>query len=61
MRIRTNHTTSLDDEMWYKLKVISVNKSKKQYTTLNVLLEEGMMYIIHKYKKYLPQDLQDKE
>jgi hypothetical protein len=61
MKTKSNHTTTIDDFLWYKMKVISVNKSKKQYTTVGNLIEEGLEYICKRNKKFLPPDLQHKE
>ena len=61
MKIRTNHTTTVDDNLWYLAKVIAMAKSKKEYTTLNTLIEEGLEYIIKKNQKLLPLELQEKK
>jgi len=50
---RVNHNTTLDDDLWTKLRFISFTKKDN----MNDLLEEAMEYLIDKYQEYLPKEL----
>lgn len=50
---RVNHNTTLDDDLWNKLRFISFTKKNN----MNDLLEEAMEYLIDKYQEFLPKEL----
>lgn len=58
---RKNINTTLDEDLWYELKLISWKMSKyKRQIYVNDLVEEGMRYIINKYNSYLPEGYKNK-
>ena len=50
---RVNHNTTLDDNLWNKLRFISFTKKQN----MNDLLEEAMEYIIDTNQEFLPKEM----
>ena len=48
---RVNHNTTLDDNLWNKLRFISFTKKQN----MNDLLEDAMRYIIDTNQEFLPK------
>lgn len=50
---RVNHNTTIDDNLWTRLRFISISKKDN----MNDLLEEGIEYLIEKYEHLLPKEM----
>jgi len=50
---RVNHNTTLDDNLWNKLRFISFSKK----VNMNDLLEDAMEYIIDTNQEFLPKEM----
>jgi hypothetical protein len=58
---RKNKNTTLDEELYFKIKLISWNMSRPNHQVyINELIEEGMKYIIDKYERYIPEEYKKK-
>ncbi|HEY8805242.1 MAG TPA: hypothetical protein VIM42_09110, partial [Clostridium sp.] len=52
---RVNHNTTIDDDLWTKLRFISFTKKDN----MNDLLEEAIEHLIEKYSEFLPKELRN--
>lgn len=50
---RINHNTTIDDNLWTKLRFISFSRKEN----MNDLLEEAIEYLIEKYQDNLPKEM----
>jgi hypothetical protein len=54
-------TTSIDQDLWLRIKIIADTMNKRRYTRPNDLVEIGLEYVIKEYEQYLPDEYKLKE